>query len=188
LLHPVVVEVTAWHVAAVLLLFAKSGRIVVVQILTEAALGDLFMATLCTPNSKTGARRASLAGCTSFAQTLAEMSLECRRLFSQQWLYRDSGAKQGRSCQVPTCTSMAHLKKSTIYFELYIYYMYLPDQTFDILLIGFNVKIRSKNLIRVRSVYWSNSDQKPPYSPTKYFSNFHIKFISVPDQFVWSGI
>jgi hypothetical protein len=44
-----------------------------------------------------------------------------------------------------------------------------PDQTFDILLIGFDVKIRSKNLIRVRLVYWSNSDQKPPYSPIKNF-------------------
>jgi hypothetical protein len=22
---------------------------------------------------------------------------------------------------------------------------------------------------------------------TKYLSNFHIKYISVPDQFVWSG-
>jgi hypothetical protein len=78
----------------------------------------------------------------------------------------------------------------------------LPDQTFDILLIGFDVTIRSKNLIPVRSVYWSNSDQKPPYSPikifdrgskityqlhTKYLSNFHIKYISDPDQFVWSG-
>jgi hypothetical protein len=46
-----------------------------------------------------------------------------------------------------------------------------PDQTFDILLIGFDVKIRSKTLIRVRSVYWSNSDQKPPYSPIKTFTD-----------------
>jgi hypothetical protein len=52
-----------------------------------------------------------------------------------------------------------------------------PDQTFDILLIGFDVKIRSKNLIRVRSVYCSNPDQKPPYSPIKNFDRGIWRFL-----------
>jgi hypothetical protein len=52
-----------------------------------------------------------------------------------------------------------------------------PDQTFDILLIGFVVKIRSKNMIRVRSVYWSNSDQKPPYSPINNFDRGIWRFL-----------
>jgi hypothetical protein len=52
-----------------------------------------------------------------------------------------------------------------------------PEQTFDILLIGFDVKIRSKNLIRVRTVYWSNSDQKPPYSLIKNFDRGIWRFL-----------
>jgi hypothetical protein len=52
----------------------------------------------------------------------------------------------------------------------------IPTRYFDILLFGFDVKIRSKKLTNI-----------PIELHTKYLSNFHFKYISNPDQFVWSG-
>jgi uncharacterized membrane protein len=65
------------------------------------------------------------------------------------------------SMQVNLSRCLSELSQLTSCITIFRMYCAYPDQTFDILLIRFDVKIPSKNLIRVWSVYWSNSDRIP---------------------------
>jgi hypothetical protein len=58
-----------------------------------------------------------------------------------------------------------------------------PDKLIGIWCV-FDVKIRSKNLIRVRSVYWSNSDQKCLVG--WHVSSYYRNFVHFWNFLVWS--